>query len=304
MDLNEILVFERVSALKSFTAAALSLGLKKSTISAKIANLERRLGIRLINRTTRKISLTEAGIAYHRHCQETLRNLYQAEEKIIDKTLTPRGTLKVSMPLDFGLYCIKNFLKIFTSNYPDISLEIFLTHQEVDPNDQGIDLVIRPAVERFTDSSYIVKKIFETNLSMYVSVEYLKKCRKNRVPLAAYDFIRFSPDFKQSLIGPQSVGQLYKVDDEQLKKVLTNTRLVLNDMLACKEACLAGLGVAVLPTWLIRKELFDRKLVLLDAKRLAPKASFYALYSNRKWIPKKTEIFLNEIKKHFQDFSD
>lgn len=306
MDLNQMLIFERVCSNESFTAAAQELGIKKSNVSMKISALEERLGVKLLNRTTRRLSLTEAGLSYYQHCKEILSKIEEAEDKVRDVSTEPYGVLRVAMPMDFGLYCIKHFLSNFSQKYPGLIVDLKLSHQSVNPNEQGIDLVIRPSTDPLDDSELVAKKIFDSNLFLYGSQSYIKNHtkKKNKSPSLPYEYIQFDPIGSSSFSGLtlERTRALFGKWKE-LEIVKKETKFVFSDMYACMEACKANLGIAVLPSWLINEEVKQKEIIPLSRDIYQDKVTFYALYSSKKWLPKKTQIFLEELKVHCADFS-
>ena len=294
MDLNQVLIFERVCNAMSFTAAAHELGIKKSNVSMKIAALEERLGVKLLNRTTRRISLTAAGQDYYEYCQSIISQLEEADERVRQVSNAPSGLLRVVMPMDFGLYCISNFVKGFSSDYPDIILDLKLSHRTVNPNESGVDLVIRPSPTSaaMEDSDLIVKKIFESNLFLYGTKNYLAKKKD-------YEFIQFDPTETGTL--PYSFQKRARqfFGTKTLEDLREKTKYIFSDMYACKEACKAGLGLAVLPSWLVT----EKDIQPLDKKLYHERVAFYALYSSKKWLPKKTQVFMDALKIHCEDFT-
>lgn len=300
MDLNQIVVFERVCHLKSFTGAGLSLGLKKSTISMKISELENRLGVKLINRTTRKLSLTEAGQEFYQQARLILKNLKETEEKISQHGTSPKGIVRVVLPLDLGIYCINHFLKEFNDEYNDIVIDFTMTHQEMDPHDLGVDLVVRPSLQELNDSTLVAKKLFDSELMLYASAEYLKLSKEQKLKLSEYNFIQFDPVDR---ILPHVFNRdtkKYLGKDKRLEDLMKNTKYVFSDVYACKEACCSSLGAAILPSWLVHDEVKSKKLIPIQGALVSNKVSFYALYSSRKYLPKKTHFFIEAMKNHFK----
>src|SRR5262249_50346755 len=139
-DLSEIGVFVKVVATGSFTQAARDLGLPKSTVSRKVAQLEERLGARLLQRTTRKVALTEVGAMYHERCARILPELEEAERAVIELQDVPRGLLRIAAPLRFGL--LGPVVAEFLSLYPDVRVEVVCSDRVVDLIDEGFDLAI------------------------------------------------------------------------------------------------------------------------------------------------------------------
>src|SRR5215471_378869 len=143
MDLNDIVVFTKVVETKSFTGAADALGLPKSTVSRKLAQLEERLGVRLIQRTTRKLALTEIGEAYYARCSRIVADVASAEQLVTDMQATPRGRLRVTASVDFSTRYLGGIIAEFLAEHPDINVELDGTDRVVDLIEDGYDVAIR-----------------------------------------------------------------------------------------------------------------------------------------------------------------
>src|SRR5262245_60820826 len=143
MDLNDIVVFTKVVETKSFTGAADVLGLPKSTVSRKLAQLEERLGVRLVQRTTRKLALTEIGQAYYERCARIVSDLASAEQLVTDMQSTPRGRLRVTSPIDLATGYLGGIVAAFLAEHADINVEVDATDRVVDLIEEGFDVAIR-----------------------------------------------------------------------------------------------------------------------------------------------------------------
>jgi DNA-binding transcriptional LysR family regulator len=143
MDLNDIVVFTKVVETKSFTGAADALGLPKSTVSRKLAQLEERLGVRLVQRTTRKLALTEIGEAYYDRCSRIVADIAAAEQVVTDMQSTPRGRLRVTASVDFATKFLGEIIAEFLQEHPEINVELEATDRVVDLIEDGFDLAVR-----------------------------------------------------------------------------------------------------------------------------------------------------------------
>ena len=162
--MDAISVFVKVVEAGSFSAAARRLGMPKTTVSAKVAGLERRLGVRLIQRTTRKLRMTEAGEKYFRHCAIAIREVELGEAALQSTKGRPYGVLKVTAPVAMGQHSLPRIARAYAAKYPDVSLELILTNRVVDLVEEGVDLAIRWAGE-LRDSSLIARRFFEARSS-------------------------------------------------------------------------------------------------------------------------------------------
>lgn len=142
MGLDDALIFTRVVEYHSFTQAAQSLGMQKSTVSRRIALLEERLGVRLLNRTTRKLRLTEVGQAYYERCRQIMHDFAEAEQAVMQLQQAPSGLLRITSPIEFGQMFLASLLGDFMRQYPQITAEVELASRSVDPLQEGVDIVI------------------------------------------------------------------------------------------------------------------------------------------------------------------
>jgi DNA-binding transcriptional LysR family regulator len=178
---DAIATFVKVVEAGSFSAAARRLGMPKTSVSAKVAGLEKRLGVRLIHRTTRKLRMTEAGEKYFHHCAIATREVELGEAALQSAKEKPYGVLRVTAPVDFGRAVLPRIVQAYTSKYPDVSVDLIVTNRIVDVVDEGIDLAIRWAGS-LKDSSLIARRFIETRSNLWASPKYLKEIGKPTHP--------------------------------------------------------------------------------------------------------------------------
>lgn len=171
--MDAITVFVRVVEAGSFAAAAKRLGMPKTTVSAKVAGLERRLGVNLIQRTTRKLRMTDVGEKYYHHCAIATREVELGEAALQSAKEKPSGVLKVTAPVDLGHALLPRIARAYTAKYPDVSLELTLTNRVVDLVEEGVDLAIRWG-GALKNSSLIARRFDETSSNLWASTKYLK----------------------------------------------------------------------------------------------------------------------------------
>ena len=172
--MDAIAIFVKVVEAGSFSGAARRLGMPKTTVSAKVAGLEKRLGVRLIQRTTRKLRMTEAGEKYFHHCAIAIREVELGEAALQSGKEKPSGVLKVTAPVDLGHAFLPRIAQAYAAKYPDVSLDLILTNRIVDLVEEGVDLAIR-WVRALKDSSLIARRFFETGSDLWASPKYLKR---------------------------------------------------------------------------------------------------------------------------------
>ena len=173
MDLNEIQVFVKVAQTGSFTQAAKQLQMPNSTVSARVSSLEKRLGVTLIQRTTRKLNLTPAGRSYYENCQKGLEQIVGAENEVTAGQGEPSGRLRITTPANVASTLMPDILTRFLQQYPKVELELILVDRRVDLVAEGVDLAIRAG--ELKDSSLIAKKLGVSYFATFASPAYLKK---------------------------------------------------------------------------------------------------------------------------------
>lgn len=291
MDLNLLQIFTAIAENRSFTKAANLLNMDKSTVSAKLSQLETNLGIRLLNRSTRSVSLTEAGIGYLRYCQQISETANEAEQYA--KTLKDDavGVLRVSASNSFSKYIISDLIKPFMAENPKVIIDLVLDYQNVDLVRDRIDLALRLDVGGvgLKDSSLIAKKVTSTSAGLFCSPAYHKKLGgiESIEQLQSADFIEFTRGNSFDFI-----YQLQKSDTENLE---FNKRLKIDDISGCIDAAIAGMGIIILPRLAVKIEVRKKHLVpILESEKL-PNIDLYAVYPNRQFLPAKLKYFLAHL---------
>ncbi|HTJ43995.1 MAG TPA: LysR substrate-binding domain-containing protein [Kofleriaceae bacterium] len=284
MDLNEIVVFAKVVDTRSFTAAAQQLGLPKSTVSRKIAQLEERLGVRLLQRTTRKLNLTEVGQAYYERCQRIVQDIAAAEQVVTDMQTAPRGLLRVTVPVDLGSTYMGALVADFLAQYPEIQLELDLADRIVDLIEEGVDLGIRfgPLIE----STLIARKLGALQLRACAAPSYVSKRGAPTTPaqLADHDTLVFAPSGRAvpwMLHGPGGV-----VD------ATPRGRLVSNGVLALRDATRAGAGISLLPELVLADDVAAGRLVYVLDGWSMQQSELFAVYPSTRNLSPKVRAFL------------
>jgi DNA-binding transcriptional LysR family regulator len=278
--LDDALIFTRVVECHSFTQAAQSLGMQKSTVSRRIALLEERLGVRLLNRTTRKLRLTEVGQAYFERCRQIMLDFAEAEQAVMQLQQEPSGLLRITAPIEFGQLFLGGVLGRFMLLYPQISAEVELTSREVDPLEEGVDIAIQVGQPR--DSTLIARKLFESPRRLYASREYLAR--------------HGTPHQVQELAGhraillPQDSPRYWPLVGEQVQ---CQRVLSCNNITLAREAALAGAGISGLPVMIAEEALRSGRLVELLPDARLPIGELYAVYPSRRFQAMKVKTFLD-----------
>lgn len=285
-NLADIAVFVKVVASGNFTKAAERLGLSRAVISKYLTRLEARLGTRLLNRTTRRLSLTETGAALYEASRGALAQIEEAEFAISQLQTAPRGRLKVTVPMSFGILHVAPAMAEFLAAYPDISVDMTMEDRVVDLVDEGFDLAVR--IANLADSSLVAHRFAPSRMTICASPGYLSKHGMPETPddLAQHNCIVYSyastPDVWR-LTGPDG--------KEVAVPVRGNFRV--NNGLAEREAALNGLGICVTPTFYVGTAIRERRLqVVLNGYR-AHELTVYAVYPARQYLSPKVRAFID-----------
>jgi DNA-binding transcriptional LysR family regulator len=245
MDLNHIGIFVRVVEAEGFTDAAHSVGLSKSSISRMVSQLEEELGMRLLQRTTRQLRLTDAGQAFYARARTAVAELQEATTEVVALGEEPRGVVRMTAPLDLGLLALGDFLAAFAAKYPLIHIELELTSRVVDLVGEGYDLALRAGT--LHDSALIARKIGSTGLGLFASTGYLSANGHPRTlkDLAKHRCVLFRPRKGKAtwqLTGPKGA-----------ESIEVTGPVGSNDLLFNRRAIELGLGIGTLPLVLAEK---------------------------------------------------
>lgn len=294
MDTRFLTIFLEVVRSGGFAAAARNLDQDPSSVSRSIAALEDQLGARLFQRTTRKVSLTEAGSHFAARIEPVLAELDQAREDIRTDSAKPKGKLSLSASMAFGQVCVMPHVPAFLERYPEIDLDLKFTDRNVDLVAEHIDLAIR--LGPFVGVDVIAAKLRSTRYRVCASPEYLRKHGKPRRPceLASHRCVCFDlPDFR--------TRWAFKRNGGQIEEISVTPRITVSGALALKDAALAGLGPALLADWLIGGDLSDGTLIDLFPKHDVTATTFdtaaWLLYPSRTFLPRKTRVMIDFLRK-------
>ncbi|HLZ65313.1 MAG TPA: LysR family transcriptional regulator [Aliidongia sp.] len=283
--MDAIAVFVKVVEAGSFSVAARRLGMPKTTVSAKVAGLEKRLGVSLIQRTTRKLRMTEAGETYFHHCAIAIREVELGEAAIQSAKGRPSGVLKVTAPVDLGHILLPRIAEAYAAKYPDVSLELIFTNRVVDLVEEGFDLAIRWAGS-LKDSSLIARRFIETSSNLWASPKYMKGFGKPTHPrdLAGAAFLAHPVLKEVTLTNGKSDFAL------QL-----NGRVYADDLEVVTALIVLGAGIAWLPDFLVRDAVEAGKLVPVLSQwrpREHKLWTYYFVYTGRRYALPKLEGFI------------
>jgi len=285
IDLNALVLFAKVVEKQSFVAAARALGVPKSTVSRKVAELEERLGARLLVRTTRAVRLTEAGRSYYDRATRIVADAEEAEALVRDAGETPVGHLRLTTTMAFAERAIAPRMTEFHRRYPRVTVEILATDRRVDLVGEGFDLAIRAGT--LDDSSLIARRLAPAGLMVVASPSYL----------AAHGTPTVIEDLRNHaclLLGTGIAGHQWPLTgpDGPLTVAVTGP-LVANDIGILYRACVGGLGIARLPRFLIAEDLAAGRLVPVLPEASPADAGVYLVYPGGRKVPGKVRVFLD-----------
>jgi DNA-binding transcriptional LysR family regulator len=298
MDLNRVSAFVRVVHDGSFTAAARALGLPKSSISRSVAQLEQDLGIRLLHRTTRQLHLTDAGAAFYERVSRALGDIDEATSAASDTQAEMSGVVRVTAPVDLGVWSLAPIVARFVRKNPKIRIEMSLTGRVVDLVAVGFDLAVRAGPLR--DSSLIARRVGALESVVYASPKYIERRGVPREPsdLSEHDCVVFRPT------NGKATWDLSRADGTAALIEVTGP-IATDDMSFVRKAVLAGAGVGVLPTFLCGRAEHAGKLVrVLDGWSLNG-AVLHLAYPSARFVPQRVvvlrEYLLRELGKVGQE---
>jgi DNA-binding transcriptional LysR family regulator len=288
MDLNDIVVFTKVAETKSFTGAADALGLPKSTVSRKLAQLEERLGVRLVQRTTRKLALTEIGEMYYERCSRIVQDVVSAEQLVTDLQATPRGRLRISATVDFSTRWLGDIVASFLAQHPDINVELEATDQVVDLIEDGFDVAVR--FGPMPESTLIARRLCTLQLVMAASPAYLvKNSIKSIEELDGLEHILFTPT---------TATQSWMLHNgDQTHEFGRPARFASNNYGAVRDVALAGGGIAILSEFMIAADLAAGRLVRVLPEWHTKVTEVHAVYPARHNLPPRLTLFLDHLAK-------
>lgn len=290
MDLNEIRVFVKVAQAGSFSQAANSLGMPNSTVSAKVSALERRLGVTLLTRTTRKLKLTEAGDAYFRSSLRGLEEIGRAEDELSATRVAPQGRLRVTVPADLGNSCLMGLVTEYARAAPGVALELIYTNQLIDLVADGVDAAIRAGA--LPNSGLIAKRIGLAEWVAYASPAYLKRAGAPRHPreLKQHACLQFTA------MGTESWA-LLRGKSEVIAPI--EPRLIANEMTLLRDLALAGRGIALLPTFLCHADERAGRLARVLPEWRASSDPIQLVYPRQAFVTPKLRAFVEVATREF-----
>ena len=283
LDLNDIVVFARVIEAGSFTAAARLLGMPKTTVSRRIAALEREVGVRLIQRTTRSLNLTDAGRLYYEQTSKALRTVEDANQLLAEARTEPSGTIRISAPVGFGAHFLTATVFDFLAAYPKTKVELRLTDDMLNLVENGIDLAFRTGA--LPDSTLIARKFGVAYRILCASPEYLAR---HGAPVVPADLVHHD-----CVIAGQSTANAHWVLEgpHGQETVTVSGRFAANEMQAVVAAAIAGYGIAQLPHGLGEASIKDGRLRRVLDDYATPAGGLHVVYPSSQHLSPLVKAF-------------
>lgn len=293
-NLTDIAVFVQVIDSGSFTAAAERLGLTRSVISKYVSRLEDRLKVRLLNRTTRRLSLTEAGQIFYERSQQGLGEIEAAEAEVAKLQAIPRGRLRINTPMSFGILHIAPAMAEFQAQNPEVQLDMSLDDRQIDIIEQGYDVIIR--IAELPDSSMVATRLAPCHHVVCASPDYIKHFGAPRTPddLRKHNILSYryqdSPN-EWRFLSP----------DGRYSSVPVTGSIEMNNSLALRQVTLDGAGIMLTPTFVVGEDIAAGRLQKLLPEYHAKEISIYAVYAGRRHLTPKVRAFIDFMKRRLSD---
>jgi DNA-binding transcriptional LysR family regulator len=283
--LDAMHIFVRIAELGSFTAVAEQMGLARSVVTRQIAALESHLGVKLMVRNTRRLSLTSAGSAYLEKCKVVLDLIEAAEASVMEERLTPRGNIRIGVPLSFGLKKLTPMLLEFSERYPDINLEIVFDDHQMNLIEEGMDLSIRIATQLAPGD--IVRKLGSCRLFTVASPDYLKQHGRPNHPseLTNHECLGYT-------LTANGMSWEFMVEGH-LETFYIRSRIKANNGDALTEAAARGLGITRQPDFIVDDYLATGQVETILNEFNAAVLGIYAILSSNRYVPHRVRVLLD-----------
>jgi DNA-binding transcriptional LysR family regulator len=287
LDLGDLQVFSKVVETESLTKAGKLLGLPKSTISRRISRLEEHLGVQLLHRSTRAVTITQDGAMFFEYCMRSLGVLRDGERALLNRKNVPQGVVRVAIPYVLGQSLIGPLLAGFLEQYPDVRLVSALTDDAVGLLREGFDVAL--AVGPFSDSELVAVKLGTTGCGIFGSPGYFERkgSPQNHVELPRFDLLA------SGIVDRRHRWALHR-GNEQVS-VEFSPRLICNDLILLRDAVLSELGIASLPAFLCKHDLAEGRLVEVLPGWQAANMTFFALFPDPKGVPLRVRSLIDYL---------
>jgi DNA-binding transcriptional LysR family regulator len=290
MDVDDLNLFVRIARLRNISSAARDVGVTPASASARLAALEKRLGARLLHRTTRQVTLTEDGLAFLPHAEHMVLAAEAAQAALGRENAVPRGTLRVAAPASFARLHIVPALPDFCSRYPDLAIDLRISDSVVDLVEGAFDVAVRYA--DLGDSSFVARRLAPDRRVLVASPDYIERRGEPKTP---YDLAGHAC----LVVGTLDLWTFRGKEDELIERRI-HPGLRINDGVAVRDAASAGLGVALMATWCAADELRSGRLLpVLRDYPLVSTQTLWALYPSSRELAPKVRVLIDWLTERF-----
>ena len=285
--------FVRVVALGSYAEAGRALGLTRSAVSKAVMELEQLLGARLLDRTTRRVSATEAGLAYYESCVDIIARVEETEMQVSRLHDEPKGVLKINAPVSFGMLHLGPMIAEFMGLYPDLKIELTLNDRFIDPIEEGVDVTVRIGV--LADSSLIARRLAPARRVLAAAPDYLKQ---HGAPKSPEDLARH----RCLIYGHTTTLQRWQLlSDGQPINVAINSVLCCNNGDVLRAAAVGGQGITKLPTFIVGPDIKAGRLKVVLEAFPPTELGIFALYAPNRYLAAKTRLLIDFLAERLGD---
>jgi DNA-binding transcriptional LysR family regulator len=291
-DLNDLYYFVKIIEHGSLSGAGAALGIAKSVLSQHLAKLEAELGVRLIQRSTRRLQITEIGQRFYERCRMVVAESENAKRIIEDARGVPRGRVRVSCPINFAQIFAAGAIVDFMADHPHIDVALDATNRDINVLADGYDLVFRVGTN-IRSSNLIVRALVVTRHWLLASPALIARCGAPRGP----DDLKTLPSVGGIFPVEHGARHLWRLEGPRGRRrtIAHRPRLVNDDFFTLKDAVLAGIGIADLPPTIFKNEIADGRLTRLLPKWQLPEVSIYAMYPSRQGLPLPVRLLLDHL---------
>jgi len=287
-DLNDMLFFAEVVERGGFAAAGRALGVPKSRLSRRVAELEAQLGVRLLQRTTRKLSLTAIGETYLRHCLALRESAQAAADAVSEVQTEPRGTIRVVCPVTLAQTVLGDVLPIYLARHPHVQVDMEVNNRVVDLVEDGVDVALRVRLTLEESGSLVIKRLDEARSVLVASPKLLER---QGTPTTVEEASRLDSVAMSATDGVTSIQLTHSSGREAVLQ--QRPRLIADDLLTLKLAVLGGTGMGSLPDYMCEEELRDGRLVQLLPAWTRPVGVVHAVFPSRRGLSPAVRSFLD-----------